>query len=307
MFKKLVVIDPVRLDKATESELLQYTHELCIYRDIPGDHSEIVRRLGDADGVLVSYATTIDRAAIEACPNIRYIGMCCSLYSPESANVDIKAANERGITVLGIRDYGDEGVLEYAVSELVRLLHGFGPRQWREDPTEFTGLKVGILGLGTTGLLLAKGLKFFGADIHYYSRTRKPEAEARGMVYLPFDELLQTSEILCSCLNKNTILLHEREFALFGNGKILLNVSLSPSYSVPAIKSWLANPNNYYLCDTAMALGDADGSLIKMPNVSCLLKSAGESIQSRQRLCIKVLENIQTFLLGSAKSQDSDP
>ena len=33
--------------------------------------------------------------------------MCCSLYSPESANVDIRYANERGITVTGIRDGRD--------------------------------------------------------------------------------------------------------------------------------------------------------------------------------------------------------
>ena len=42
---------------------------------------------------------------IERCPNLRYIGMCCSLYSEESANVDIAFAREKGIKVLGIRDY----------------------------------------------------------------------------------------------------------------------------------------------------------------------------------------------------------
>ena len=50
------------------------------------------------------------RYILERCPNVRYIGMCCSLYSPESANVDIRYANERGITVTGIRDYGEKGV-----------------------------------------------------------------------------------------------------------------------------------------------------------------------------------------------------
>ena len=61
--------------------------------------------------------------------------------SPESANVDIRYANERGITVTGIRDYGDEGVVEYVVSELVRCLHGFGQETWEDLPREITGLK----------------------------------------------------------------------------------------------------------------------------------------------------------------------
>lgn len=52
--------------------------------------------------------------------------MCCSLYSEESANVDIAYAREKNIRVLGIRDYGDRGVVEYVLHELTGLLHGFG-------------------------------------------------------------------------------------------------------------------------------------------------------------------------------------
>lgn len=48
--------------------------------------------------------------------------------------MDIRYANERGITVTGIRDYGDEGVIEYVVSELVRCLHGFGQKPWEGIP-----------------------------------------------------------------------------------------------------------------------------------------------------------------------------
>ena len=69
----------------------------------------------------------------------------------------------------GIRDYGDEGVVEYVVSELVRCLHGFGQESWEQLPREITGLKVGIVGLGKSGGMIADALKFFGADISYYA------------------------------------------------------------------------------------------------------------------------------------------
>ena len=59
---------------------------------------------------------------------------------------DSRYANERGITVTGIRDYGDEGVIEDVVSELLRCLHGFGQKPWEGIPREITGLKVGIVG-----------------------------------------------------------------------------------------------------------------------------------------------------------------
>ena len=125
MFEKIVVVDSTGLNTWGVERLKELGKEVVFYTGIPETDEEIVNRIGDADCVLVSYNTQIRRNVIEACPNIKYIGMCCTLYSESSANVDIAAARERGITVLGIRDYGDEGVVEYVISELVRLLHGF--------------------------------------------------------------------------------------------------------------------------------------------------------------------------------------
>ena len=112
MFEKLVAIEPVSLIPSAEEKLHDYAKEVVLYRDIPADDEEIVRRIGDADAVLVSYTSRIGKNVIEQCPNIRYIGMCCSLYSEASANVDIAFARTRNIQVLGIRDYGDRGVVE---------------------------------------------------------------------------------------------------------------------------------------------------------------------------------------------------
>jgi len=49
--------------------------------------------------------------------------MCCSLYDEDSANVDIKIAKLNNIEVRGVRDYGDEGLIEFIISELIRLLN----------------------------------------------------------------------------------------------------------------------------------------------------------------------------------------
>lgn len=296
MFRRMVAIEPVHMEPEAEALLSFYAHRVKIYQDIPQGDDEIIRRIGDADAVLLSYTSHISGQVIDACPRIRYIGMCCSLYAPESANVDMAAAEKRGIAVTGIRDYGDEGVVEYVVSELVRLLHGFGGRQWKRAPLEITGMKIGVLGLGTTGRMVAKGLQFFGGNLYYYSRTRKPEAEKDGIQYLPLNELLKTVDILCTCLNKNVVLLHKEEFASFGNGKILINTSIGPSFDVEALKGWLACKENYYLCDTLMAMGEDFGEPDACPNVICPKKTAGASAQSNQRLGQKVIENIQMFL-----------
>ncbi len=292
MFEKLIAIEPVSLIPSAEKELYAYAKEVIMYNDIPADDNEVAARIGDADAVLLSYTSRINRAALEKCPNVKYIGMCCSLYSPESANVDILYANERGITVTGIRDYGDEGVVEYVISELVRCLHGFGQEPWEDMPREITGLKAGVIGLGKLGGMIADALKFFGAEIGYFARSEKPQATAKGYQYQPLQELLAKNEVIICCLNKNTILLHEEEFRHIGNRKILFNVGLSPAWDEAPFTQWLEKENLCF-CDSTGALGGEH--LLKHPKVRCMQTSTGRTRQAFDRLSEKVLANLSEY------------
>ncbi|WP_371380485.1 NAD(P)-dependent oxidoreductase [Sporomusa aerivorans] len=296
-FEKMVAIEPTKLPPEWDQRLAGYARAAEFYQDIPKGDSQIIQRIGNAECVMLSYTTSIDRVVLNACPKIRYIGMCCSLYAPESANVDIHSANAKGIVVTGVRDYGDEGVKEYAVSELVRLIHGRGGVMWKDEPTELTGLNIGIVGLGTVGSMLARTFQFFDANVYYFSRTRKPAFEViNNCTYLPLDELLAKTEILITCLNKNVVLLGRREFGLFGSGKILMNTSISPSHEIPALRDWLQTSGNYAISDTVAGLGEEIASL---PNAFCGSRSAGLTALAKQRLAQKVIANIESFLAAS--------
>ncbi|MEO6949398.1 MAG: NAD(P)-dependent oxidoreductase, partial [Ginsengibacter sp.] len=273
MFKRLVGIEPLELIPEANKKLASFAETLILHEDQPSGIEEIIARIGDADGVLVSHRSTLGRDILSQCPNIKYIGMCCSLYSPESANVDIHYANSRGITVMGVRDYGDEGVVEYVISELVRCLHGFGNnpngsqrKPWSVIPREITDLKAGIVGLGKSGGMIADALHFFGADISYFARSEKEEAKTKGYQFLPLAQLLSENEVVITCLNKNTILLHEVEFKALGKHKILFNTGLSPAWDAEPFEKWLKDDNVVY-CDTLGALGDE--WFLKYPNVNC--------------------------------------
>ena len=292
-FRKLVAIEPVGLIPEVESEVRGMAMESVFHEDIPADDMAVASRIGDADAVLLSYTSRITADALSRCPNVKYIGMCCSLYSPESANVDIRYAGSRGITVTGIRDYGDEGVVEYAVSELVRCLHGFGQEPWYGAPREITGLRTGFLGLGKSGGMIADAMKFFGADVSYFARSEKEEARQKGYVFMPLAGLLESSDVVFCCLNKNTVLMHSAEFERFGNHKILFNTGLSPAWDEEPFLEWIGK-DNLCFCDTVMALGGEH--LLSLPNVRCMKVSSGRTEQSFVRLSEKVLANIAGFL-----------
>lgn len=290
MFEKIVAVEPVNLLPEARERLKAYAKEVVFSDTLPQDGKEMARRIGMADAALISYTSRMGRDVLESCPNLKYVGMCCSLYEEKSANVDIAAARELGIAVKGVRDYGDQGVAEYAASELIRYVHGFGEKQWKEQPVELGSLRVGIVGLGTVGTIVAKALQYFGAQVSYFSRTRR---ELEAFPYRPLAELLQTSDIVFTCLTKNTVLLHEAEFAAFGNGKILFNVGIGPSYDTPALERWLAEGTNEFFCDSKSALSTE--ALLQNPHVNCAGKAAGTTAEAMVRLGEKVLRNIENY------------
>ena len=295
MFKKLVAIEPINIFDLHKNELKMYAEEVILYQDMPKSDIEIINRIADADAVLLSYTSSISSYVLENVKNVKYIGMCCSLYSVESANVDIKKANELGITVTGVRDYGDEGVAEYIIHELVEFLQGYKEYKWDTIGHEITGLKCGVIGLGTSGTLIAKTLKFFKADVSYFSRTRKPHLEEElNISYKDLNSLCKESEAIFLALNKNVFLLQKEQFDLMQGKRILFNTSIGPGFNVEALKNWLKEDNHYFFGDTLATAGDE--SIWDLPNTFTINRSSGgKTYQAFLRLGEKVINNIKDF------------
>ena len=297
-FRKIVAIEDPLINAEARQKMGDYADKVIIYDDLPSSDEEIINRIGDADAVLLTFRTHLGRNVLEACPALEYIGLCCTLYDEKSCSVDIAVARERGVTVKGVRDYGDEGVVEYAISETVRYLHGFGDRQWKPYRCELGGLRTGIVGLGKTGRMLADAFRFFGSEVHYFSRTRKPDAESAGIGYLPLHDLLSVCDLVITTLPRGTVLLREEEFGIMGGGRMLMNTSIGPTFDVAALKCWLkGNSDSCYFCD-GTGMGTLGDELATLSNVFYTPAVAGMSIQSTQRLSDKVLANIRDFLAG---------
>lgn len=296
MFNKLVIIEKINIPEKYIEKLNDVAHQVVYYRDLPKDDEEIIKRIGNADAVLLSYTSYINQNILNHCKNIKYIGMCCSLYSPESANVDIRYANQLGITVMGVKDYGDEGVAEYIIHELVEFLQGYKEYKWDSIGHEITGLKCGVIGLGTSGTLIAKTLKFFKADVSYYSRTRKENLEkAFGFKYKDLNTLCSESEAIFLALNKNVFLLQKEQFDLMKQKCMIFNTSIGPGFDVDALRNWLQDEKHFFFGDTLATIGDND--LWNLPNTFTINRSSGgQTYQAYIRLGEKVMENIHTFL-----------
>lgn len=295
-FRKLVEAGPVGLQDWAEKKLEDYADEIIRFDSLPQSEDELAAMIGDADALLVRTQPAVPASVLSRCSSLKYVGMCCSLYSKESANVDIGYAEKHGITVCGIRDYGDKGVTEFVVYALVRILHGYDWPMWRKRPKEITGLKIGFVGFGTSGQMTARLLKAMGARISYYARSRKEDCEKEDMHYMPLDELLHDSEVVITCLNKGVILLHEEEFRALDSGKIMINTSIGPAADMPLLKQWILDEGNIFVADTSGAVGDIWPEVKDRKNVLCPDVSAGMTEEAYDLMSRKVLDNIERTL-----------
>ena len=300
-FKQIVILDYTGLQKFALDKLQAISEQRIIaYNDIPKDDADIISRIQHADCVFVSWNTRITAAVLSQCHKLKYIGMCCSLIDFDSANVDVRFAMEKGITVKGVRDYGDEGVGEFIITELIQLLKGLGKHQWREEPVELTNKKVGIIGIGTTGRLTAHRLQAFGAKTYYYSRNRKPDAENEGIEYMPLNELLYHCDIISFHLPRGTKILNAEHFKILGNNKIIINTSLGLCFEKEDFKKWIDIKENYAIFDI-VAFGEHKAELSQNDNIIYSEATSGWTKEAKERLSYKVLENLEEYAREAQK------
>lgn len=155
----------------------------------------------DAEGLLVKLGAKVGKDLIDKLPNLKYIGMLGTGYG----GIDTAYAVSKDITVTNIADYATEAVSEFTFGILLEYLRDIAKARtaakngnYSDDFTggEVKGKRFGVIGLGDIGKRTALLAQAFGADVCYWSRNRKDEAEQSGIKYCELDDLLANSDII---------------------------------------------------------------------------------------------------------------
>ena len=303
-FHKIVAIDQTGISEFAEAALSAMCDTLVMYQDDPSSQSELIARAQDADAVLLSWRTRLSKEALNSLPKLSYIGLCCTLYDGPYANVDMSAAGRKGILVKGVRDYGDNGVVEFLYSELIRLMSGSGEVRFAPEAIELEGLKLGILGLGTVGRMVADMGAAFRMDVRYYSRTRRADAP---YPFMELGELLRGSDVISAHLPRNVVLLRREQFAQMGHGKVLMNTGLQPCYENESFLEWIASPDNYAIIDAGAATLDQREQYTAYPNIIMGRQAVGFTRNARRRLAERVVLNAREALTELGTRKESLP
>ena len=196
----IVVLDAYTLNPGDLSwSKLEALGNLKVYdRTLP---EEIVDRAKDAEIVLVN-KVVIDGACMEALPNLKYIGVLATGYNV----VDVDEARKRGIVVTNIPAYSTDSVAQMVFAHILNIvsrvdMYASQNRNGRwsncndfcyyDSPImELAGKRMGIVGLGHTGMATARIADAFGMKVVAF--TSKTEQLPYGIEPLPLDEIFAT-------------------------------------------------------------------------------------------------------------------
>lgn len=293
MFNKIVIVEPVLITEDGKEELKKYCNELVVFEHKSANEEDTINRIGNADCILISTYTVISKEMIEKAYNLKHVVLCGSYYGKQFAKIDIDALEEKNITYSHLAEHGDNGVVEYAIRQVINLIHGFSGKQWKKDVLDLENIKIGILGLGNLGGKIAKAFSSFGSDIYYYSKTRKEDLEkTQGYKYLELEELLKTVDIISINVNRDVCLIGEDNLKIFGNNKIIINTAIGKCYETESLKKWISNKDNYYICDKTN-INDDIRDIINYDNVIYYDNSVGDTKQCYERATKQILNNVE--------------
>ena len=166
---------------------------------------EALTRVSDCE-VLIINKIIVDAELISAAPALRLI---CEAATGVN-NIDLKAAEARGIPVRNVAGYSTDSVVQETFMHILSLA-GNGPyfdgavksgaysagsifTDLSRPFYELTGKTMGIIGLGTIGTKVAHVAEAFGMKVVYYSTSGT--SHNRDYPSLPLDELMATADVI---------------------------------------------------------------------------------------------------------------
>lgn len=275
---------------------------------------ELLSRAAGAE-LLITNKAVIDRGAIEALPELRYIGVTAT----GTNVVDREAARARGVVVSNVPSYGADSVAEHTlclmlegVKHLSRHLGAVRAGAWARQPDfSFTlapvsllaGKTLGLVGLGAIGRRVAELALAFRMNVLAARRDAGSSSGASAIERVPLDELLERSDIVslhCPLTLDNERFIGARRLSQMKSTALLINTSRGGLIDEAALAEALGAGQiaGAYLDVLSVEPPPEGHPLVALPNCWITPHMAWASVEARRRLLEVSIANACAFLAG---------
>ena len=309
---KIVILDGYAANPGDLSwDEVKALGECTIYdRTLPCD---VVPRAEGAEIVLTN-KTRIEAHHIAALPQLKYIGVLATGYNI----VDTEAARQHGVLVTNIPAYSTNSVAPLVFAHLLNIAQQVQHHSeavhsgrwshcsdfcfWDMPLLELHGLKMGIVGLGHTGMATARIALGFGMEVYAY--TSKSPLQLQSEIHkMELDQLFRECDVVslhCPLTPATQGLVNAERLQLMKPTAILINTARGPLVDEEALADAL---NQGKLAAAGLDVlsqepPKADNPLLTARNCYLTPHIAWGSTAARQRLMQILVDNIQSFLSG---------
>lgn len=167
------------------------------------DREALLRDIADVDAIMIRSATRLDAEAFSAARRLKVVARA----GVGLDNVDIAAATAAGVMVVNAPTSNIISASELTVGHILGLSRNISAadasmRQGQWKRSQYTGLelfekKIGIIGLGRIGGLVAERLRAFGTEILAYDPfVTSSRAATLGVQMVDLETLFRESDII---------------------------------------------------------------------------------------------------------------
>lgn len=290
--------------------------EFTVYdRTSVSDESEIIERIGDADAVLTN-KTPISASTIEACKNLKYIGMLATGYNV----VDCVAASARNIPVCNIPSYGPKAVGQFAMALLLEICHHIGHHDtqvhegrwetskdwcfWDYPLIELSGKTMGIIGFGRIGQETGKIAQAVGMNVLAFDSYQNEALISETCSYADLDTVLAKSDVIalhCPLFESTQGIINSENIAKMKDGIIILNNSRGPLIVEQDLADALNSGKVYAAGLDVLSVEPIKGDNPLLTAKNCIITPhiSWAAKESRSRLMDMAVDNLQQFVNGT--------
>ena len=310
---KPVILVTRKLPDAVEQRLRRDYEPILNPDDTLYSSDTIIEMADGAAGIMPCHTEQFTADIISRLPDSVKI---IANFSVGYDHVDTAAAKDRGLVVTNTPDVLSDATAELTMmlmigaarraSEGERLVR---TREWKDWSPSFmvgvqvTGKRLGILGFGRVGRVVAQRARGFDMEIHYHDLHRfDPELEQGAIYHDSPEALLPHCDFLalhCVASPETNGLLNEERIALLPDGAVVVNACRGSVIDDDALIAALRSGKLYAAgLDVFNNEPDIRQEYRDLTNVFLMPHIGSATMETRDGMGFRALDNLDAFFAG---------
>jgi len=272
------------------------------------NEDELARIIKGFDGLIVRSKPLVTRKVIESAYRLKVIARA----GVGLDNIDVEAAEERGIALINAPESSTQSVAELAIGLMLAVARkiAFSDRRMREGywakkeamGVELSGKTLGVIGAGRIGSAVARIAKYgFNMHILYYDVVYRDDLNKElGAECVSIEELLKRSDIVSihvPLLPKTRHMINEEKLRLMKKTAILINTSRGAVVDTAALvkalsEGWIAGAGLDVFEEEPLP---KDHPLTKLDNVVLTPHIGASAKEAQEKAGVEVARKIVEF------------